>query len=90
MKRRIYSRYQGRVQGVGFRFTAQRVAGDFNISGWVKNMPDGGVELAAEGEERLLKGFLSELKSDMGRYISSDKVQWQEFTGEFAGFNIRY
>ena len=82
--------YEGGVQGVGFRFTCQRIAEEFDITGWIRNMPEGNVELAAEGEETDLHKFLAGIKENMARYISRDKIEWRAFQGEFKGFNIRF
>lgn len=63
MIQRIHIRYEGRVQGVGFRFTCVNLAQDFNVSGFVKNEFDGSVSLMAEGEEDQLMGFLSAIRA---------------------------
>ena len=60
--------YEGRVQGVGFRYTCKQVARGFEIVGWVRNLPDGRVELQCSGEKNEVEDFLeaiaeSELKS---------------------------
>jgi acylphosphatase len=90
MKKRAHAIYHGRVQGVGFRFTCQRIAADNNITGWVKNLHDGGVQVIAEGDQADLKKFFNELKDSMARYVSSDNIQWLDFQKEFKGFNIRF
>jgi len=90
MKKRVHAIYEGRVQGVGFRFTCQRIAEEFNITGWVRNMPDGNVEIVAEGKETDLYKMLAGVKDNMARYIMSDRVEWQAFQGEFKEFNIRF
>ena len=60
--------YEGRVQGVGFRFTCKQVARGYEVIGWVRNLPDGRVELQCSGERNEVEDFLegiieSELKS---------------------------
>ncbi len=55
---------EGRVQGVGFRYTTRQLAGKFALSGWVKNLPDGDVELVVEGELVEVDAFLRKLFHD--------------------------
>jgi len=79
------------VQGVGFRFTAERVALSLGLTGWVKNLFEGRVEVVCEGAEAVLIDFLHKMKSgSMKRYIQDAQVTWQEPTGEFADFSIRF
>jgi len=87
-RRRVF--YSGRVQGVGFRFTAQHTARDFPVAGWVRNLPDGRVELVAEGDKKEVDAFLARLAEIMGRYIQSCESVEEESTGEFSGFEIRH
>ena len=62
---RVSKRYiiSGRVQGVGFRYFTQRVAGQHGISGWVRNTPDGRVEIEAEGDASGLREFESRIST---------------------------
>ncbi|MBL7068962.1 MAG: acylphosphatase [Candidatus Omnitrophica bacterium] len=83
--------YSGMVQGVGFRFTAEAVAQRLGVVGWVKNLPDGRVELLCEGDEEVLKGLFSDIKNGTLRnYIRDTDVSWSEATGEFKDFDIRF
>ena len=78
------------VQGVGFRFTAERVARHLNLTGWVKNLSDGRVEAICEGEEDQLKSLLDKIKSSpLKSYIQNATVNWSEATGEFKDFEIK-
>ncbi len=82
--------YRGMVQGVGFRFTAQRISRRYRVEGYVKNLPDGRVELVAEGAAKEIEAFLSDLESAMADYIRGKEVVVEPPTGEFDGFTIRY
>ncbi len=87
-RRTVY--YAGRVQGVGFRYTACTIARRYQVSGFVRNLPDGRVELVVEGEPGELDRFLDELQTVMQRYIREAQVARSPATGEFEGFTIRY
>ena len=89
MKKQIHAFFLGRVQGVGFRFTAQDVASEMGVCGWVKNLPDGRVEVLAEAEEDKLKEFLERVNKYFHRYIQDLDIQWLPSTGEFKDFGIR-
>ena len=90
MVRRIQAYYSGMVQGVGFRFTAEKLAGDLEVRGWVKNLRDGRVEIVAEAEEGALKDFLGRIEQSLSHYIRDADVKWQEPTGEFSEFRIAF
>jgi len=82
--------YAGTVQGVGFRYTAERMARRFPVSGFVRNLPDGRVEVVAEGGGGELAGFLAALDDAMSGYIRDRQVSESPGTGEFTGFTIRF
>jgi acylphosphatase len=82
--------YSGHVQGVGFRYTAQSIAKRYDVTGFVKNLPDGRVELVAEGEKHELAAFLDDVRERMIRHIRDDRVDTQPATGEFTSFEIRH
>lgn len=89
--RRITVRFEGQVQGVGFRYTVIRHAEGLDIAGYVQNEQDGSVKVVAEGAEDVLLGFLQTMKaSHLGRYITREFVSWSPPTGEFRGFSVSY
>ena len=88
---RIHVFYSGRVQGVGFRFTAETTAMELRLTGWVRNVRDGRVEAVVEGKEPLLHEFLQRMRAGpMAHFIKRVDVRWAAATGEFGGFEIRY
>lgn len=89
-KARVEVVYSGRVQGVGFRFTAERLANAAGLKGHVKNLSDGRVELVAEGEEAEIKTLLSEIDQALGRYIDNSSSDWLPATGQLKRFEIRF
>jgi len=89
--KRIHVFYSGRVQGVGFRFTAENVALSLTLMGWVKNLPDGRVEAVVEGEETKLNAFLEKMRQGLMKpYIRKVEVKWEAPQGGFEDFNIRF
>lgn len=89
--KRVKVRYEGRVQGVGFRYTAITVASRWSVTGYVQNEPDGSVTLVAEGAESDLVQLLQGIReSHLRRYITAERVAWADATGEFSGFGIRH
>ena len=81
--------FAGRVQGVGFRYSTKRLAQGFDIVGWVKNLPDGRVELQIMGEEEELDEFLEELQdSPLGHHIQEQEERAVPLL-EVDGFSIQ-
>jgi acylphosphatase len=81
--------FTGRVQGVGFRYTALQVAKEFEVSGWVKNLADGRVQLEAEGTPKTVKDFIAALEERMHGYIRKMERQGAKRPPQFVGFEIR-
>ena len=75
--------FSGRVQGVGFRYTAQRAAAKLSVSGFVRNLSDGRVRLVAEGNEGQLVRLVDDVNQAMAGYISEHTVEQSAATGEF-------
>ena len=90
-RRRVSVRYEGRVQGVGFRFTVVRIGARFDVTGYVLNEYDGSVRLVAEGAEPVLLEFLRAIRlSPLGRYITGENTAWSAATGEFDAFGVKF
>jgi len=87
-QRRVH--FEGMVQGVGFRYTACRLAGRFGLAGYVRNLPDGGVELVAEGQTDAIDAYLQDLSAAMQGYIRRQTQQKSSWSGAFKDFNVRY
>ncbi|MCA9101498.1 MAG: acylphosphatase [Planctomycetales bacterium] len=87
IRRRVW--YSGRVQGVGFRYATVRVAERFAVAGWVRNLPDGRVEMVVEAESGELERFLAAIGEAMAGNIRGSDQRDESATGEFAGFQIR-
>ena len=81
--------YSGRVQGVGFRYAVKSVATGFEVTGTVRNLDDGRVELIAEGAPAELEGFQHAIQdSEVGRFIRNEVVTNTDAKNEFRGFEI--
>ena len=90
MNKRVHAYYSGSVQGVGFRFTTQRAASDLGLTGWIKNLRDGRVEVLCEGAESELKEFLKKITDGLKDYIRDSDIEWSDATGGFEEFDIRF
>ena len=91
MDKRLHLIIHGRVQMVTFRYSTRRKALGLGTTGWIKNNSDGTVEAVFEGSEEKLKEILEFCKKGP-MFARVDKVEenWEEFTGEFDKFEIRY
>lgn len=88
-QKRIHLVVRGRVTGVYFRASAQREARQLGLTGWVKNRPDGCVEVVAEGEEAQVKDFLAWSQAGPATArVERVETRWQSYTGEFSDFRI--
>jgi acylphosphatase len=81
--------YTGRVQGVGFRYSTMEVARGYEVSGYVKNLSDGRVQVEVEGKASEVNAFLAALDEKMHGYIRKTERQSDSRPAQFAGFSIR-
>lgn len=90
-KARVYARVHGVVQGVGFRHFTRQLAESFGIEGYVRNVPDGSVEVVAEGDTQVLKAFLDEVRiGPRFGSVSRMDVEWLEAKGDLSGFTYEF
>ncbi len=81
--------YSGNVQGVGFRYTVKSVANGFEVTGTVRNLTDGRVELIAEGAKEELDAFRQAIRDEgLEHFIRDEASSWTEAENEFRGFEI--
>jgi acylphosphatase len=85
---RMRVRYEGRVQGVGFRATVVDVARDFQVTGRVANVSDGSVELIAEGEDGELLRFREGIQARLDRYIRRAIDDWEVADSGWTDFRV--
>lgn len=80
---------RGQVQGVGYRFFAQKTARQHGLTGWVKNNKDGSVEVDVEGEEAVIKSFLNTLRTKHPwAKIEALDIDWSSAAQEYQAFEI--
>ncbi|MEM3554069.1 MAG: acylphosphatase [Candidatus Bathyarchaeia archaeon] len=91
VKVRAHVFVSGRVQGVFFRYETRREARLRGVKGWVRNLPDGRVEAVFEGEEEAVKEMIDFCRhGPPGAKVTKVDVRWENYTGEFRDFEIRY
>jgi acylphosphatase len=87
---RITVCFSGHVQGVGFRYTAHSIARRYRVTGYVRNLADGRVELVAEGERPETDAFLLEVRERFFNHIRDERRDNGPATGEYGGFEIQH
>jgi acylphosphatase len=80
--------YSGRVQGVGFRYAALQVAREFDVAGFVANLPDGRVHLEVEGSPETVEAYIAALGERMQGYVRKVERHTSQRTAQFSGFTI--
>ncbi len=88
-RKRVNLSIIGRVQGVFYRSTARQQAQQLGLTGWVRNRHDGSVEVIAEGTDEDINKFIEWCRiGSSASEVRDVKVTWQDYTGEFSGFNV--
>lgn len=89
--KRLEATVFGHVQGVFFRDTTRKQARRRGITGWVRNEPDGTVSVVAEGEKEALESLVAFLqRGPSAAHVERVETTWQDASGEFSGFHVRY
>ena len=87
IRRDVY--FRGHVQGVGFRYNTQRLAQSYPVTGFVRNLDDGRVNLVVEGESEVIDLLLEQIQQNMEGFIRGMSQQTLSASGEFHGFKTR-
>ncbi len=89
MLKKIHLLISGKVQGVFYRVNTKNKADELGLTGWVKNIPDGKVEVLAEGKERGLKEFIKWCyNGSKGAKVDKVEVEWRDYENKFDNFKI--
>ncbi len=81
----------GIVQGVGYRYFVSRLAGKWELTGWVKNQPTGEVEIEIEGPRGLIESLIKDLwTGNAWATVREIDVRWEKYTGKYDGFDITF
>jgi acylphosphatase len=80
--------YTGKVQGVGFRATAVEISGNYPVTGWVKNLADGRVQLLAEGPKESVEAFLKAIRMHWKDNIEKEEAEELKASGKYKKFEI--
>jgi acylphosphatase len=89
--KQLHLKISGQVQMVGFRYSAIRMAQKLNLTGWVRNSEDGGVEILAQGEENNLQELLDWAHSGpSSARVENVEYEWGESGGKYDKFDVKY
>jgi len=91
MEMKVHIVVIGLVQGVGFRYFTFKKARELDVAGYVKNLPDGTVEIEAEGERGQLEELISAVKVGPRSAVVNDlHINWEEYEGKYSDFQVTY
>lgn len=91
MKEQRHLRIHGKVQGVGYRFYATRVARKMGLKGWIQNMRDGSVEALVEGDKKAIDEWIEDIREGP-RHAEVTKIDQEskDFTGKLPDFDVKF
>jgi len=89
MEVRWHIYFFGRVQGVGFRYTCQETGHKHEVAGWVKNLPDGSVEMIVEGEISAIRAYVRDVCESTHGRVDDQQITKSDATGDFTEMTIR-
>jgi len=82
--------FVGRVQGVGFRFTAYHIANRHKVTGFVRNLPDGTVEMLAQGNSQQVDDCIREIQDSFTGYVRDTRIEDVAADPQYGRFNITF
>jgi len=82
--------FTGNVQGVGFRFTAYRITTSYDLAGFVRNLPEGSVEMLAQGKPEDIDNCILDIKDSFAGYIRNTKIEEVPSDPKYTSFNITF
>ncbi len=82
--------FKGHVQGVGFRYSSYRITGGYDITGYVRNLPDGTVEMLAQGSQAEVDNCLDEIQAYFSGYIRDCQIKSVPTNPRYDDFRITY
>jgi acylphosphatase len=82
--------FSGEVQGIGFRFTANRLAGRYSVTGFVRNLPDGNVEMLIQGSEQDIRHCIAEIQDSFRGYIRNTKTDSVPPNPSYTNFRVAF
>ena len=80
--------FSGTVQGVGFRYTTRHIAADLNLKGWVRNLPDGRVEMVVEGAKEIIEELCARLIKRFDGFIQNREIDYTEAAPHYKNFEV--
>ncbi len=82
--------FRGRVQGVGFRYTTRHVAARYDVTGFVRNLPDGTVEMFVQGPAQEVDNCIREVQESFAGYIRETRIEQAAYSPRYTDFQVAF